>query len=216
MQVAHVIPESALFNKLAEAERKIDLLTKRKRTDIQEALSHPDHTRKRLRLYIYNQHLNQQPQPAGAKADPQQWVLCIYGRLENATDAPSAGSSGQLASHPQRHGHPFTSLIKRIEVRLDPQQYPGASGKAVWEKCKHRGPHKDMLEIRRPGNKPVEASIQIEVDWNPMRYKLPANLANILGIQFETKPKVMAAVWRYIQTHNLQVSAEGSSLAHRS
>jgi hypothetical protein len=67
-----------------------------------------------------------------------------------ATPAAAAGSEAavvpplnvsalppQPAQHGSQHKQPFTSFFKRIEIQLDPDQYPVDNG-ITWEKLLHR------------------------------------------------------------------------------
>lgn len=120
LQAFNLIPESALFNRLVMQEREIDYQIKRYRSAIQGAAAPYEHpVMKRLRIYIYATHMNQQaatqqqqqhPLPllprtsssaGGAEhgdssilQEPPQWTLNIWGRLVDINDpTPPAGSA---------------------------------------------------------------------------------------------------------------------------
>jgi len=58
--VAAYVPESALYTQLQEYERKIDACLLQKQSEVQDALRRPHHIAKKLRLFVYNTHANQE------------------------------------------------------------------------------------------------------------------------------------------------------------
>ena len=60
LQVAAYVPESALYTQLQEYERKIDACLLQKQSEVQDALRRPHHIAKKLRLFVYNTHANQE------------------------------------------------------------------------------------------------------------------------------------------------------------
>ncbi len=57
------------------------------------------------------------------------------------------------------------------QVQLDPQQYPGPEGRVLWEKSRHDREHRDSFEIRRRGSQPCQATILLELDYQPQQYR---------------------------------------------
>jgi len=144
---------------------------------------------------------------AALGADPA--VLAQPGMSSVLGLLPSILPGQQAAGGPATPGsatgkHPLSYYLKRLEVRLDPQQYPGSSGIITWDKVNHVGPHKEQFEIRRKGSAPVEASISIHMDWQPERFCLDQRLSEVLGIQYETKARILQAFWTYVKKHQLQ------------
>lgn len=165
LQVAHFVPESAIFSRLLHYERRINDAINHRKSEIREAMFMPEHIRKRLRLYIYNTHAHTAKAgdaSTSATTEPPSWTLTIHGRLVDppgpaAAPAPidlrsellaaAAAEANPLAlTAPQPPAAPpgpkvhmqLTQALKRLEVRLDPTAYPGASGKIVWEKSHHQ------------------------------------------------------------------------------
>lgn len=60
LQVTACVPESALYSQLQECERQIDACIMQKQAEVQDALRRPQHLAKKLRLYVYNTHANQE------------------------------------------------------------------------------------------------------------------------------------------------------------
>ncbi|KAK3264852.1 hypothetical protein CYMTET_26437 [Cymbomonas tetramitiformis] len=136
-QVANFIPESALYNRLLDLERKLDVTFARKRTHIQEALQKPERVTCKLRMYVFNAY-SAGSATSGDTPTPPTWTLFICGRL---VDIPTPGSeSGAPGSGPIQpvlsEDHRFTKLIKRVSISLDPQQYP-EDNNIVWESEKN-------------------------------------------------------------------------------
>ena len=53
--------------------------------------------------------------------------------------------------------------------------------------AQHVGSFKDQLEVRRVGSAPCEATVTLEVDWQPERFALDPRLAVLLRRQYDTK-----------------------------
>ena len=62
----------------------------------------------------------------------------------------------------------------------------------------------DGLEIKRPGNKEMDAEISFHLYSNPQKYKLQEKLSNILGYVLATRATVLSALWEYIKLNRLQ------------
>lgn len=54
------MPESALYSQLQDYERQLDICIMQKQAEVQDALRRPQHLAKKLRLYVYNTHANQE------------------------------------------------------------------------------------------------------------------------------------------------------------
>ena len=61
--------------------------------------------------------------------------------------APLPGSTAALGGQQSSLGPRFSSLIRRLTIRLDPEQYP-TDGVITWSKALHEGPAKDKLSVR--------------------------------------------------------------------
>ena len=200
------IPECESFNELLEAQMSIDAEIRRYHSEIQQAhqLSMSrnqgpcDPFKALLRLYVHSTHANQPHAKAaslgqnGQPREPPSWVLYVSARvvdpaLEEAQAAAivqAAKSDGDpdapLLQPPSslmpKNIQPGTSYLSRVEVRLDPEQYPGEEGLIVWNRSRHVGPFKDQLEIRRVGDRPCHATLIVDVDHYPPKYKVNSRL----------------------------------------
>ena len=123
-------------------------------------------------------------------------------------DAASAAADEGGHHH---HKHSFTHYVRRVEVVLDPAQYPGDSGRFVWEKSQHEREHREALHVRRLGSAPVEAKLTIELDHQPAQWRLSGALAAALGLRgLHSSPFVMQMLWGYIKAKQLyEVSQQG-------
>eukprot|EP00873_Tetraselmis_striata_P039796 jgi/Tetstr1/460060/TSEL_005380.t1 len=195
-QVAAVVPESAYFSQLLDFERRIDQVIARRTVDIKEALKTQEYSHQKLRLYIYNTHENQaSPGPE----DVPGWTLVLYGRLV----APSPAD----AAAPVQTSCNFSSLLKKLEVQLDAEQYPDQAGRIVWDASTHAGSHSEAFEIKRAGARPCRATIKLTLNCPPERYQLSNQLAAIVGVRQECRPRILRSVWSYIKRHRLQSPA---------
>ena len=61
--------------------------------------------------------------------------------------APLPGSAAALGGQQSSLGPRFSSLIRRLTIRLDPEQYP-TDGVITWSKALHEGPAKDKFSVR--------------------------------------------------------------------
>ncbi|XP_065873217.1 SWI/SNF complex component SNF12 homolog [Euphorbia lathyris] len=197
-QVAAVLPESALYTQLLEFEARIDSAMARKKMDIQQSLKHPSCTRKTLRVYIFNTHENQvEGETNNAPAQPPSWSLKIVGRiLEDGKDPVLAGIR-------QKPYPKFSSYFKKITVYLDQSLYPD-SHVILWESS--RSPMlSEGFEVKRKGNKEFTAMIRLEMNYVPEKFKLSPVLSEVLGIEAESRSRIMVAIWQYVKSKKLQM-----------
>lgn len=57
----------------------------------------------------------------------------------------------------------------------------------------------DGWEIKRTGDKEVDVRIVLFVEQSPSKVKLSPNLAMLLQVQMETRPRILFALWNYIK-----------------
>ncbi|CAM6034645.1 unnamed protein product [Sphagnum compactum] len=96
----------------------------------------------------------------------------------------------------------FSSFFKRITIQLDPNLFPD-DHTIVWEAVRASN-HVEGFEIKRKGDQEFVANIKLEMDYTPERFKLSAPLAEILGVEVDTRPHIIAALWQYIKGKKLQ------------
>ncbi|KAK8659018.1 hypothetical protein V6N13_029234 [Hibiscus sabdariffa] len=196
-KVAAILPECALYTQLLEFEAKVDAALSRKKADIQQSLKNPSCIQKTLRLYIFNTHSNQGPTDPNQKStEAPSWSLKIIGRvLEDGKDPVLAGKAQK--SYPK-----FSSFFKKITIYLDASLYPD-NHVILWESARSPVLH-EGFELKRKGDKESTVRIRIEMNYRPERFKLSPALAEVLGIEVDTRPRILAAIWHYVKSKKLQ------------
>ncbi|KAJ6748423.1 SWI/SNF COMPLEX COMPONENT SNF12-like protein ISOFORM X1 [Salix purpurea] len=197
-KVAALLPESTLYTQLLEFEARVDAAMARKKTDIQESLKNPPHVQKKtLRVYVFNTFENQVQEANEKKnAAPPCWALKIIGRiLEDGKDPVLTGMIQK--SYPK-----FSSYFKKITIYLDQSLYPD-NHVILWESTRSPVLH-EGFEVKRKGNKEFTARIRLEMNYVPEKFKLSPALSEVLGIEIETRPRILAAIWHYVKSRKLQ------------
>ncbi|KAJ0051513.1 hypothetical protein Pint_02993 [Pistacia integerrima] len=199
-RVAAILPESALYTQLLEFEARVDSALARKKVDIQEALKNPPCVQKTLRIYIFNTFANQiKTIPKKPNAEPPTWMLKIIGRiLEDGVDPDQPGivqKSNPL--YPK-----FSSFFKRVTISLDQRLYPD-NHIIIWENARSPAPH-EGFEVKRKGDKEFSVNIRLEMNYVPEKFKLSPALTEVLGIEVDTRPRIIAAIWHYVKARKLQ------------
>ncbi|KAJ3675766.1 hypothetical protein LUZ60_004808 [Juncus effusus] len=201
-RVANLLPESALYTQLLEFESRVDSALTRKKIDIQEALKTPPSMQKTLRIYVFNTSANQNPPrvPSQPKTlETPSWSLKIIGRILD--DPSETDPSGQIPK--QNPNYPkFSTFFKRITISLDPNLYPD-NPMIIWENARSAAPH-EGFEIKRKGEKEFTVNIRLDMNYTPERFKLSPPLMEVLGIETETRARVIAGIWQYVKAKKLQ------------
>ncbi|KAF8390632.1 hypothetical protein HHK36_025159 [Tetracentron sinense] len=199
-RVAALLPESALYTQLLEFEARIDAALARKKVDIQESLRNPPCVQKTLRIYVFNTFSNQtRTIPEKQNSEPPSWSLKIIGRvLEDGVEPDPAGviHKSNLSSVK------FSSFFKRITISLDQSLYPD-NHMIIWENARSPAPH-EGFEVKRKGDKEFTVNIWLEMNYVPEKFKLSSALMELLGIEVDTRPRIIAAIWHYVKARKLQ------------
>ncbi|XP_068664508.1 SWI/SNF complex component SNF12 homolog [Aristolochia californica] len=208
-RVAALLPESALYTQLVDFEARVDAALSRKKIDIQESLKNPPCIQKTLRIYVFNTYANQTRNiPEKPNLEPPSWSLKIIGKiLEDAVDADAAGGIPKPSpSYPK-----FSSFFKRITITLDPMLYPD-NPTILWEHARSPALH-EGFEIKRKGDKEFVANVRLEMNYVPEKFKLSPPLMEVLGIEVDTRPRIIAAIWHYVKAKKLQNPSDPSYFA---
>ncbi|MQL74028.1 hypothetical protein Taro_006384 [Colocasia esculenta] len=208
-RVAALLPESALYTQLLEFEARVDAALTRKKIDIQEALKAPPSLQRTLRIYVFNTFANQtRAVPEAKNAEPPSWALKIIGRiLEDGVDPdPVGGLPKPNPMYPK-----FSSFFKRVTITLDPSLYP-ENPTIIWENSRSSAPH-EGFEIKRKGDKEFTAGIRLEMNHTPEKFKLSPALMEVLGIEVDTRPRIVAGIWHYVKARKLQNPSDPSFFA---
>ncbi|KAL6143117.1 hypothetical protein ACLB2K_053813 [Fragaria x ananassa] len=199
-KVASILPESALYTQLLEFEARVDAALTRKKVDIQEALKSPPSIQKTLRIYVFNTFANQvRSIPQKPNADPPTWTLKIVGRiLEDGVDPDQPG----VVQKSNPFYPKFSSFFKRVTISLDQRLYPD-NHIINWENARSPAPH-EGFEVKRKGDKEFTVNIRLEMNYAPEKFKLSQPLMEVLGIEVETRPRIIASIWHYVKARKLQ------------
>ncbi|KAK9678269.1 hypothetical protein RND81_11G200100 [Saponaria officinalis] len=198
-RVAKILPESALYTQLLEFESRVDAALTRKKVDIQEALRNPPCVQKTLRIYVFNTFENQsQSFPKKPNVEPPTWTLKVIGRiLEDGIDPEQAALMKANPMYPK-----FSNFFKRVTIALDQRLYP-ENHMIVWENSRSAAPV-EGFEVKRKGDKEFVVNIQFDMNYMPEKFKLSPALTELLGIEAETRPRIIAAIWHYVKARKLQ------------
>lgn len=208
-RVAALLPESALYTQLLEFEARVDAALARKKIDIQEALKSPPCMQRTLRVYVFNTFANQmRATPEPKNPEPPSWSLKIIGRiLEDGVDPdPVGGVPKPNSMYPK-----FSAFFRRVTVTLDPNLYP-ENPTIIWENSRSSAPQ-DGFEIKRKGDKEFTAGIRLEMNHIPEKFKLSPALMEVLGIEVDTRARVIAGIWHYVKARKLQNPSDPSFFA---
>ena len=219
------LPASAVYTQLVDFERRVDATLARKKAEVNEALRRVERIPRVVRLYVYNTFKpatetsvtlppadDRAASGAGASTarvetvvEPASWTLHVHGRLLPPADAPPGDADRDLEGEPK-----FDAFVRRLEVRLDPALYPdpsepGGGVVARWtaDDAPRDAPPLDAFEVKRHGDRDCRVKIALTVDHRPERYKLSPGLATLLGIDIETRPRIVRALWQYAELHEL-------------
>ncbi|KAJ0106429.1 hypothetical protein Patl1_18284 [Pistacia atlantica] len=199
-KVAAILPECALYTQLLEFEARVDSALARKKIDIQESLKNPHHVQKTLRIYVFNTFANQaQTSPDKKTGEAPSWSLKIIGRmLEDGKDPVLAG----ITQKPSSSYPKFSSFFKKITIYLDQNLYPD-NHVILWESARSPALH-EGFEVKRKGDKEFTAIVRLEMNYSPEKFKLSPALSEVLGIEVDTRPRIIAAIWQYVKGRKLQ------------
>lgn len=205
-KVAAILPESALYTQLLEFEARVDSALARKKIDIQESLKNPPRVQKTLRIYVFNSFVNQaQSGSENNSSEGSSWSLKIIGRiLEDGKDLALAGAmQNSNSSHPK-----FSSFFKKITIYLDQSIYPD-NHVILWESARSPALH-EGFEVKRKGDKEFNAIIRLDMNHVPEKFRLSPALTDLLGIEVDTRPRIIAAIWHYVKMKKLQNPSDPS------
>ncbi|KAL5543928.1 hypothetical protein UlMin_007712 [Ulmus minor] len=197
-KVAALLPESALYTQLLEFEARVDAALARKKMEIQESFKVSPRFQKTLRIYVFNTFTNQTQAtaPENKSGEPPSWSLRIVGRLlEDGKDPVVAGMTPKLNTK-------FSAFFKKITIYLDQNLYPD-NHVILWENTRSPALN-DGFEVKRKGDKEFTAIIRLEMNYAPEKFKLSPVLSEVLGVEADTRIRVIAAIWHYVKAKKLQ------------
>ncbi|CAJ2644419.1 unnamed protein product [Trifolium pratense] len=100
----------------------------------------------------------------------------------------------------------FSDFFKKITICLDQNLYP-ENHIIVWDSA--RSPkQQDGFEVKRKGEKEFTAVIKIDLKYSPEKFMVSAPLSKLLGVEVETRLRIIAALWHYVKSRRLQCPDE--------
>ncbi|RVX17717.1 SWI/SNF complex component SNF12-like [Vitis vinifera] len=73
----------------------------------------------------------------------------------------------------------------------------------LWENARSPTLH-EGFEVQRKGDKEFNAIIRLEMNYVPEKFKLSTALSEVLGLEVDTRPRIVAAIWHYVKSRKLQ------------
>jgi SWI/SNF-related matrix-associated actin-dependent regulator of chromatin subfamily D len=212
-----MIPESALFSRLVEFEKRLDALIMRKRYDIQDALRKPIKTKRTLRVFLSNLAHNQSWGKAASTSIASNASGAVVGTdmpddflNENDEEIPSwtFKIDGRLLENTKSKAvnRKFSSFIRSMLVEFDRNaiQQPESNIVEWIHPLDPNAAEFDGFEIKRKGETNVTARVVIHLLNNPEKYKVSPELSQLLEIHTESKADIISALWKYIKVNQLQ------------
>ena len=186
-QVEALVPESQLYSKLLDFERRLDATVTRKTVEFQDAATskYSKKAKRTLRVFLSNVAADGED---GKRVDG--WTLKIEGRL---LELP--GARRPVVNKPLK----FSSFIKRVVVHLE-----NDDSVVSWAKPVGLATDCDGFEIKRQGKAEVPLKVLLYLDESPEKFKLSPDLQKLLDIHTDTLQNIMAGLWQYVKANGLQ------------
>lgn len=200
-----ILPDTAVYRKLQDLERRMDATFTRKRLDLGDLQARMLKQKKTLRLFVSNTSAHQawqiDPDNMG-DFQPPSWTLNLEGNVE--------GEDKPFSSY-------FTSIS--VEVNGEIVEWHEPVGERPAPPVSEEGGELsgdvtdkdvgfDVFKMTREGSGPIPAKIVLQLKEYPDRARLSAPLSEILALDEATKSDIILALWQYIKFHDLQQTEE--------
>jgi SWI/SNF-related matrix-associated actin-dependent regulator of chromatin subfamily D len=206
-----VIDNAHIYEKLTEIEKEIDEKMYKTRLDIQENLIMPTPKVKALlRTHLFSYFINIPKsnidenmlieensennfnQNDMENNQLQNWVLRIQGKIMPV-----------LESQPGGFFRKFSYFFQKIQIKFDQNNFTKYTD-IEWNRSS--GTDTDGFEIKRECkmNETIKLKILFYLNTYTQECKVTGELANLIGIKQETRPKILYHVWQYIKINSLQ------------
>jgi SWI/SNF-related matrix-associated actin-dependent regulator of chromatin subfamily D len=204
-RVKEIVPESRLLNELMEAEARLETVAWRRQQAALEAVRVKSTRGQRTIRIIMSSRFStpgpayqlDEPTSAGAGGSgdptPPHWIFRLEAHL-----LPLAGEATLRAGAASTGRARFSQLLRRVVVEDESGQV------AEWERGRGHAGEIDGIELKRRGDREAQLRVLVWPDQGPPRYRLSADLAQLLGMASETRPRVLMALWQYVKLHRLQ------------
>ena len=205
--IKSIIDNVRTYEKLTDLEKEIDEKLYKTRLDIQENLIMPTPKVKALlRTHLFSFFTNP---PATAIEDSmfidenpenflvpseknQTFVLRIQGKIMPV-----------LESQPGGFFRKFSYFFQKIQIKFDQENNTKFSD-IEW--MRSSGTDTDGFEIKREckSNETIKLRILFYLNSHTQECKVSNELANLIGVKQETRPKILYHMWQYIKINSLQ------------
>lgn len=215
------------YERLREAERRLDALMMRKRLDVTDDLKHSASRRDgTLRIWISNTVEGQPWQViedgAGLNADgtfdfdnennSATYSVKIEGRLLDDLNDESESTEAEAEDKPK-----FSSFFKSITVDFhrNPELEADGFAQIAWRKqqpipqnpavdLESAANSFDVLDFERKGDENINITINLVRDQKSERYRLSPPLADLLDTPEDDMSGIVQGIWEYARAMNLQ------------
>mmetsp|Transcript_17106 Transcript_17106/g.66621 ORF Transcript_17106/g.66621 Transcript_17106/m.66621 type:complete len:374 (+) Transcript_17106:15-1136(+) len=187
------LPESRVFNELRAFERRIDAVLLRKEV-VMHDINKPSTGLRTLRVSVYNTYACQGPTycTTGEAEEKPTWTLRVEGQLLGG-----GGGAGKYFE-----GRRFTSFFRKVVIHFDDEL--GVENNIVeWDR-ESGGEERDGFEVQRAGSRGGRARLALHLHHSPARYRLSDELATLLGLQTDTRSRIIVKFWYYVKNHRLR------------
>jgi len=172
------------------------------RLEIQESLIEPSSKVKallRIHLFSFSQ-VKQEDIPMNEDNnffenynEETNWILRVQGKVMNF-----------LENDPGGFYRKFSYFFQKILIQFD-QDNEIKYQDIEWSR-NSQNPDVDGFEIKRKGNAEVKLKLIFYFNKNTQEVKVSEELAAVIGIKQDTRPRILHALWQYIKLNRLQDS----------
>ena len=193
--------EAKYYNQFRELEKGVDMTVKSKKLDLEEMAIQPSPKVKTMMLlHIYNTHYNQGNVYTISKDSSIKvpaWSLRIQGKILMSNKMQDSEELSTISPYLK-----MTHFLRKVEISFNKEQvdYPDLE----WNKETAKNPDRDGIEIIREGNKELDLSISIYINYSPRQFKVKPKFFSLIGIRQCTKVQAISALWEYIKANRLQ------------
>ncbi len=206
-EVAGYVPEAKYYSQLKNVEAELDQILRAKRMCLEETVAQPPpKVKTMLLLHIYNVHYNQKN--LFTLSDPTikvpAWALRIQGKVL----LPKIGAFEDLSDT-----SPYikmTHMLRKVEIAFNREQadYPDIE----WNKeiyttglgAEQSAENKDGIEVVREGDKELDLTISVHIDYAPRQFRVRPELQSLIGLRQCTRAQAMNSLWEYVKANHLQ------------
>ena len=128
------------------------------------------------------------------RVDEANWSLRLEGRI---LDHQSEDEVLTL-----EEGVRFLEIFEKVKIEFDEDS---KLQPVEWNKTKSSvGALYDCINVERGYSNPVQVKLSLFLDNSPKKFMLSKKLQNVLGVEEETRARIVAALWQYIKSNRLQ------------